>query len=218
MLSITGNTIKMTNNDIHGNIDFRKDHIAVFDDFFKDDNCQEFLHHFEVMKQRGHALKRDQYDTKNPLEKSDTAVGFGNFGAEGSLPLEETKFNLHLHGFTRFMHEVILKIYAEKYCPVLVDNLVVFEGKVQKTLPGEGYHQWHAENTGSLHRNRVLAWSLFLNDVEEGGETEFLHQNTRIKPKKGRMLIFPAYFTHIHRGNPPLSGEKYIATGWVEYK
>jgi hypothetical protein len=211
----------MTNNEknnIHGKADLRKDHIAVFDDFFTDDNCAEFLHHFEVMKQRGHSLTRNQYDTSNPLEKKDTTVGFGNLGAERALSLEETKFNLHVHGFTRFMNDVILKIYTETYCPSLLDNLMVFEGKVQKTLTGEGYHVWHAENVGAMHRNRVLAWSLFLNDVAEGGETEFLHQNVRFEPKKGRMLVFPAYFTHIHRGNPPLTGEKFIATGWAEYK
>jgi len=57
---------------------------------------------------------------------------------------------------------------------------------------------------------------VFLNDVDEGGETEFLYQNKRIAPKKGRMVIWPSSFTHTHRGNPPLSGSKYIITGWIE--
>ena len=49
--------------------------------------------------------------------------------------------------------------------------------------------------------------TLFLNDVEEGGELEFLHQSIRIKPRKGDFVIFLAFFTHLHRGNPPLSDE-----------
>ena len=57
---------------------------------------------------------------------------------------------------------------------------------------------------------------LYLNSVTEGGETEFLYQKRRIKPQQGRLLIFPAGFTHTHRGNPPLSGNKYILTSWVE--
>ena len=65
-------------------------------------------------------------------------------------------------------------------------------------------------------RSRILTWTLYLNDVNEGGETEFLHQSLRIKPKQGTIVVWPAGFTHIHRGNPPLSGEKYIVTGWVE--
>jgi len=56
-----------------------------------------------------------------------------------------------------------------------------------------------------------------LNDVEEGGETEFLYLKKRFKPIRDRLLIFPAGFTHTHRGNPPLSGDKYILTGWVEF-
>ena len=58
---------------------------------------------------------------------------------------------------------------------------------------------------------------MYLNDVEEGGETEFLYQSRRVKPKRGRLAIWPAQFTHMHRGNPPLSGDKYVITGWVEY-
>jgi hypothetical protein len=70
---------------------------------------------------------------------------------------------------------------------------------------------------GTDHRERLLAWSLYLNDVDEGGETEFLYQSMRIKPKMGTFVLWPAFFTHTHRGNPPLSGLKYIATGWVEF-
>ena len=59
---------------------------------------------------------------------------------------------------------------------------------------------------------------MFLNTIDEGGETEFLEQGLRFKPKAGDVLIWPAYFTHPHRGNPPLSNDKYLATGWVELK
>tara|TARA_R100000388_G_C7234554_1_gene156938 strand:- start:48 stop:704 length:657 start_codon:yes stop_codon:yes gene_type:complete len=87
--------------------------------------------------------------------------------------------------------------------------------KWQKTLVGGGYHKWHYENT--LEKRRELVWTLYLNDVEEGGETEFLYQHTRIKPEKGLFTIFPANWTHTHRGNPPISNEKYIGTGWYTF-
>ena len=87
---------------------------------------------------------------------------------------------------------------------------------VQRTQPGEGFHAFHQE-TGSLGTNRrILATMMFLNDDFEGGETEFLYQHLRVKPKKGMMLLWPAGFTHTHRGNPVLSGEKYISTSWLE--
>ena len=70
------------------------------------------------------------------------------------------------------------------------------------------------EPVNSLTKRRFLVWSIFLNDVEEGGELEFLNYPVRVKPKKGSMVLFPPYFTHLHRGNPPISNNKYIATGW----
>jgi len=88
--------------------------------------------------------------------------------------------------------------------------------KIHKVKTGQGYHVWHheTESTSSLHR--VLAWMTYLKVPEEGGETEFLYQSKRIEPVVGRTLIWPAYFTHLHRGNPPLKGEKYYVTGWFE--
>ena len=88
--------------------------------------------------------------------------------------------------------------------------------KIQKTLPKQGYHIWHVEH-GPTYDNmkRVLAFTIYLNDIEEGGETEFLNQSIRVKPKTGRIVIWPAGFPYVHRGNPPLEGEKYILTSWL---
>ena len=61
---------------------------------------------------------------------------------------------------------------------------------------------------------RALVFSVYLNDVKEGGETEFLNQAMRIKPKKGRVVVFPAGFPYVHRGNQPMKGEKYLMTSW----
>ena len=85
---------------------------------------------------------------------------------------------------------------------------------LQKTMPTEGYHDWHSESNNILCQNRTLVWSVYFNDINDSGETEFLYQKKRIKPKAGRVLIFPGSFTHLHRGNPPYK-PKYIATGWI---
>ena len=85
---------------------------------------------------------------------------------------------------------------------------------LQKTMPTEGYHDWHSESNNIACANRTLVWSVYFNDVAEGGETEFLYQKRKIKSKKGRVLIFPGSFTHLHRGNPPYEA-KYLATGWL---
>lgn len=88
--------------------------------------------------------------------------------------------------------------------------------KIQKTLPTEGYHVWHIEHgQGYDNEPRAFVFSIYLNDVEEGGETEFLHFSKRVKPKAGRIVIWPAAFPYLHRGNPPLSGKKYLLTSWM---
>jgi hypothetical protein len=63
----------------------------------------------------------------------------------------------------------------------------------------------------------VLAFLYYLNDVEEGGETEFFYQGIKTKPKKGSLVIFPAGFTHTHKGNVPFSDDKYVVTSWLMY-
>ena len=58
----------------------------------------------------------------------------------------------------------------------------------------------------------------YLNDVTDGGETEFLHQKFKIKPEKGLSIIWPADWTFTHKGVVSPTQTKYIATGWYEYK
>jgi hypothetical protein len=81
------------------------------------------------------------------------------------------------------------------------------------------YQHWHSEifpQPGTdIALRRVLFWICYLNDVTEGGETEFLYQRTKVQPRVGRLLIAPTGFTHTHRGNAPLSNAKYIATSWL---
>ena len=107
-----------------------------------------------------------------------------------------------------------LYLYVYHYTP---NFLFIDDWKIQRTKPTEGYHVFHSEwNFQPIYRDRILAYTLYLNDIEDGGETEFLYQSLRVKPQKGMLCIFPAYFTHTHRGNPPLSKTKYIMTGWMQ--
>jgi hypothetical protein len=63
--------------------------------------------------------------------------------------------------------------------------------------------------------NRILAFILYLNDVEEGGETEFITLNRLVKPETGKVLCFPCNFMFPHKGNIPISNDKYIVTAFV---
>ncbi|OOG61952.1 2OG-Fe(II) oxygenase [Rhodanobacter sp. B04] len=85
-----------------------------------------------------------------------------------------------------------------------------------------GYPYWHCElfpkdaTAQTLHRH--LLWTVYLNDGFAEGETEFFHQQRKIKPRTGSLLIAPAAFTHTHRGNRPQGGDKFIATSWVLFQ
>ena len=84
--------------------------------------------------------------------------------------------------------------------------------------PGNHYSVWHCENNGDTrYSKRILAFMTYLNTVFKGGETEFLYQDIKFSPTKGNTLIWPAYFTHTHRGIPAPIEDKFIITGWFEY-
>jgi hypothetical protein len=108
-----------------------------------------------------------------------------------------------------------LKTYIDVYSSLNQYTLISDHCKLQRTPVYGGFHSWHHEHNINDLSNRVLVWMLYLNTMEEGdGTTEFLYQNLEITPKQGNILIWPAYFTHLHRGNPPRRLSKYIATGW----
>lgn len=90
--------------------------------------------------------------------------------------------------------------------------------KLQKISPGGGYHVWHCEQGNGPHNSRrVLTYMLYLNSLGDGdgGETEFLYQKKRYKPEKNTLLLWPATYTHPHRGGLVLGNKyKYIITGW----
>tara|TARA_R110000803_G_scaffold49683_2_gene103394 strand:+ start:1242 stop:1838 length:597 start_codon:yes stop_codon:yes gene_type:complete len=107
--------------------------------------------------------------------------------------------------------------YAEKYSYLKDMDLRSHWVKGQKTGSGQGYHVWHAEQGGGWVANRVLVWIWYLNDLpaEARGETEFLHQQKLVKPQENMMVMWPAAFTHLHRGNPVYGHNyKYVLTGW----
>lgn len=188
-----------------------KDHILVVPKFVPNAFCDDIVH---IMEQSD--LTTAKVDRL--IERTD--IQFRGFGMLAEYAQKENKkeiFELMFY-FQKELQKG-LETYAE--CNQYIKDTFkkgtwFFDSfKWQKTPIGGGYHVWHNEN--SIIWQRQLVWNLYLNDVEEGGETEFLDQNRRIKAQKGTMVIFPASWTHVHRGNPPLNKDKYIGTGWYSY-
>ena len=113
-----------------------------------------------------------------------------------------------------------IKQYREKYRDHLYQTSawnLYHEASFQK-YDGEedGYKVWHCEHhpTPECCSKRIMAWMFYLNDAKCG--TEFYDRPT-IKAKRGRCVIWPAFWTHLHRGVIPNIGLKYIVTGWISY-
>ena len=85
--------------------------------------------------------------------------------------------------------------------------------QIQRTYPGEYYH-WHHDGRIINNTIRVLTFIWYLNDIKHDGYTEFKN-GMKIQPEQGKLLIFPALWSYIHRGFPPKSETKYICTGWI---
>lgn len=86
---------------------------------------------------------------------------------------------------------------------------------LQRSLPGDYYH-WHVDGGPGIFSERQLVAIWYLNDVPgPGGETEFPLQEVSIRPSQGKLLLFPPFWTHIHRGVTLERGAKYIATTWI---
>lgn len=185
-----------------------KDFILKADNALSIDDCHRLMEYTNEVQTLGLGHTRRQDDNSFKHEKDDY-----NFAPE----YQKLEWPSGFPACTSAVMEC-LRQYAEKYSIVNhYPPLAVHHLKLQKTEVSGGYHIWHTENVDPQTKNRAFAWMIYLNDVEEGGETEFLYYARRIKPTQGTLLMWPAYFTHAHRGNPPLSNTKYIITGWIEF-
>jgi hypothetical protein len=185
--------------------------IEIYNNAVTNEYCDRTIEYFERLNQEGRILSRQEHEGVSKIAK-DT----NNYFSDGVLAFEKNS-NTFLE-FCSALQSCYYQ-YANKYGVIssLGKHAISESIKIQKTGPSQGYHVWHCETANILSGRRLMLAILYLNDVEEGGETEFLYQSVRIKPKKGTLILCPGSFTHTHRGNPPLSGEKYIVTTWIEF-
>jgi prolyl 4-hydroxylase len=102
--------------------------------------------------------------------------------------------------------------YMDKF-PIFLNTTVDIDSyNIQRYLPGQGFKHWHYESTNKSIR--LFVWMVYLNDVEDGG-TEFMFQKHIEPAEQGKLLFFPADWTHTHRGQISYTKTKYIITGWI---
>ena len=183
--------------------------IATYDGYVTEEECNKAIQLFEQQTKFNRTVNRQDFEKTSVVNKQDQQF----FAHAKNIDIWHTNLKTLIVNF-----DMALKHYETNTGIKDIYN-VDFQYtslKIQKTLPTEGYHVWHVEHgPGFDNQRRVLVYSVYLNDVKEGGETEFLHFSKRIKPKTGRIVIWPSGFPYVHRGNPPLKGEKYLLTSWI---
>jgi hypothetical protein len=196
-------------------LEIQNNGVAIFDNAFSDEYCDKVVNFFNWSQKNNRTWSRSDSENINEMYKSDTSTSLHEslnqryFSSDNTNLVSEfndTFFDVWYAEYTKFFSTLN---NAERHG--------ILAHKVQKTSPGQGYHIWHYEAGNLVTAKRLGVYILYLNDVELGGETEFLYLRQRIEAKKGRLVIFPSGYVFSHRGNPPLSGDKYIMTGWLEY-
>lgn len=111
----------------------------------------------------------------------------------------------------------IAEAYMNTY-PQASSNLGIVEPlQIRRYLPGEGVYadQWESSHAGARHR--FLGFLTYLNDVDDGGGTQFIYQGVTMPAKKGRTLVWPCEFTHTHKDEVSNQGTKYVITGTLAW-
>lgn len=184
-----------------------KDHISIFDDVVEKEICDKIIELYDLYDSVHGSMKSNDYgESEGSLMRHDTSI----FCTKDLFPQ-----------IRNYINEVVYNCfdeYKKEFFQVETVSIDFDEVKLQRTPIRGGFHNWHAEVGDLSTIERCMVWMIYLNDVPENeGETEFLWQKVRIQPKAGRVVLWPAFFTHVHRGNPVYTHSKYIATGWGIY-
>ena len=181
---------------------FESDLIRRYRGAFSRDECKEIIEYINFFENN----QILEYD-KSALELEDHKVV--NVTHDYDLGASSKLATMLFPGFKPCVTE-----YLESISILRSKKFLLHDLKLKKIPAGGGFHNWHYENAALSVAGRQFVLQLYLNDDFDGGETEFLYQQRREESVAGDIIIFPASYTHTHRGNPPLGGDKYIATSW----
>ena len=215
------------------NKDIIENFIGIFPNTASKEYCDVIISHFEDISEiqdrrmGGGRIWSREDEGSAPMDKEHDTCSLG-------FPPEDTMFDgriidegeailldrerILLERFNTMIWNCYER-YAKKYGALksIAQHKVSPYVRIQKYKPSQGYHVWHSDASNIECSRRMLTVILYLNTIEEGGETEFLYQSTRIPPVQGTLILFPPWWIYPHRGNPPLKENKYIITVWIEF-
>ena len=182
------------------------DFIIRYEKIFTREECRQLIEKIDFYDDN--ALLYPQPDNNKIFQDQDAV----NVFSDSSLTIPESSF---------ICQKIFQKInpcvddYLNKFPVLGRRKFSIHDIKLKKIKCGAGFHSWHYENGNIENSRRTFVIQVYVNDDFDGGETEFLYQNKREKAVAGDVLIFPCQYTHVHRGNPPIDGDKYLVTSWA---
>ena len=166
------------------------------------------------------------YYERNKEKQMQGAQGLGSIRLETKnrwdISISPKELNLKGNEIFNKYFENLFEFYKDynKQWPFLasiISQLEIGKFNIGKYIKGQHFQKTHTERTGIGSLHRLLAFMTYLNDVDDGGSTYFSHYDLDIKPQKGLTVIWPAEWTHAHKGNVINTGSKYIITGWLTF-
>ena len=187
-------------------------YIKVYDDVIDETSCKELISKFEDEHEMFETVHEEDGDNAISFEQLNLYVAGWDTAQRGLLDLFQD-YIVHY----KIDCNVYDKMWPEKYG---------YEAVRMKRYLDNDYDRFdpHVDVLNYETSRRFLAFFIYLNDVEEGGETKFLNINTpgtyipyEVKPKRGRLLMFPPTWQYYHAGLKPVSGYKYIIHSYCHY-
>tara|TARA_B100000674_G_scaffold42716_1_gene29697 strand:- start:3730 stop:4350 length:621 start_codon:yes stop_codon:yes gene_type:complete len=167
------------------------------------------------------------YFEENKEKQKQGVMSVGkNLESKNSVDLTITPREILLPGnesMQKYFEELFkcYKDYTSQW-PFLTElggELEIGQFNIQRYQTNQHFQKVHTERCGISTLHRLFAWMTYLNDVDhkDGGTTIFTHYGLAIQPKKGLTLIWPAEWTHAHKGSKLTNNSKYIITGWMHF-
>jgi len=179
--------------------------IKTYPKIFSKEECAGLIEWFEILDE-----SKQLVHTKLEGHREFDEVNLNDF--------REQTLKMQLDVYKRF--DDILERYKQDvkiHKKALPEKSAWEELRIKRYRNGVGNFLDHVDVGDSISARRFLVFFVYLNDVDFGGETEFPELNLTISPVCGTMLVFPATWTFLHRGNVPISNDKYILGSYKHY-
>ena len=213
-----------------------KNFISLYDNALSSDECKFIIEYFESLS----PCMGIREDRKKMGILKQNPSSHGSFmcqrpgvlaGSDASKLIvdksikDSTDVAMSFNFDDNYVNQIIMKSLAKHTREYIQDNKelryistwgILDTYNLQRYYPKQGYPKVHCENYNIDSNRRVLVWMFYLNTVNDDGGTYFSNYDLKIDAVEGRLVIWPAYWTHCHNGIISNSETKYIATGWYE--